>query len=65
MAWARLKNGQITNTKDSSKLDTSRQTIKRKTKNNLAKTIENELKSLDLTWGEAEARAQNIADILC
>ena len=26
------------------------------------KTIENELKSLDLTWGEAEARAKNWAE---
>ena len=26
------------------------------------KTIENELKSLDLTWGEAEARAKNRAE---
>ena len=30
MAWARLKNGQISNTKDSSKMDTSRQKTKRK-----------------------------------
>ena len=37
MAWARLKNGLIINTKDSSKMDTSRQKTKRKTKNNLAK----------------------------
>ena len=38
MVLARLKNGQITNTKDNSKMDTSRQKTMMKTKNNLAKT---------------------------
>ena len=37
MALARLKNGQVINAKDGSKMDTSRQKTKRKTKNNLAK----------------------------